>query len=218
MNLTWKRSFALMAVVIWLASAPVRPASAHPHVWVTAKADVVYEGGKIAAIQHHWTFDEFYTAMAIQGLDKNNDGIYSREELAELAKVNMEGLKEFDYFTSAKIADKKVEFNAPADAWLEHKDGLLTLHFKLPLTQPVAAEAKGFQFAVYDPSYFIAFEFAKDNAITLAGAPAGCKVVMGEVAETPDEKALSSAMSQQMGGMGLGTGTTKAAAVACGNS
>src|SRR5262245_25720518 len=28
--------------------------------------------------------------MAIEGLDKNNDGVYSREELAELAKVNIE--------------------------------------------------------------------------------------------------------------------------------
>ena len=51
------------------------------------------------ACSHKWMFDEFYTAMAIEGLDKNKDGVYDREELAELAKVNIEGLKDFAYFT-----------------------------------------------------------------------------------------------------------------------
>ena len=49
------------------------------------------------------------------------------------------------------------------DYWLEHKDGLLSLHFTLPFASPVPAEAKGFSFAVYDPTYFIAFELAEDR-------------------------------------------------------
>ena len=211
MNLRKRLCLAVVA-----ALGAVTPAVAHPHVWVTSKAEVVYQGDKIAAIQHHWTFDEFYTAMAVQGLDKNNDGIYSREELAELAKVNMDGLKEFDYFTGAKAGAAKVAFAEPVDAWLEHVNGILTLHFKLPLKEPLSAEAKGFQFAVYDPSFFIAFELAKGDAITLAGAPAGCKVTVGQMEETPDEKALTGAMTQQFGGSG--TSTTKSAAVVCGNS
>ena len=208
----------VLAIVTWLLASSITPAFAHPHVFVTAKAEVVYDQGRITAIQHHWTFDEFYTAMAIQGLDVNNDGIYSREELAELAKVNMEGLKEFDYFTFAKLADKKVVFAAPLDPWLEHKDGILTLHFKLPLKEPLPADAAGFQFAIYDPSFFIAFELAKGDAVTLAGAPAGCKITVGQMEETADEKTLTGAMSQSLGSMGMGSGITKSAAVICGKS
>jgi ABC-type uncharacterized transport system substrate-binding protein len=206
----------IASVVIALSGS--LPASAHPHVWVTSKAEVVYEQGRIAALQHHWTFDEFYTSMAVQGLDTNNDGVYSREELAELAKVNMEGLKEFDYFSYAKLGEGKLAFGAPADAWLEHKDGILTLHFKLPLKAPLAAEASGFSFAVYDPSFFIAFELAKGDAVTLAGGPAGCTISVGQLEETADEKTLAGAMSQQLGGMGMGTGNTKSAAVTCAKS
>lgn len=206
---------AVMAAIAVLIAGAATPAAAHPHVWVTSKAEVVYDGGKITAIQHHWTFDEFYTAMAIQGLDTNNDGIYSREELAELAKVNMEGLKEFDFFTFARLGDKKLVLGEPQDYWLEHKNGILTLHFKLPLNEPVAADAAGFQFAVYDPSFFIAFELAKGEAVTLAGAPAGCKVTVGQMEETPDEKTLTGAMSQSLGSMGMGSGATKSAAVTC---
>ncbi len=206
------------ASMIALIGLPLGSASAHPHVYVTAKAEVLYEHGQITSIQHHWTFDEFYTAMAIQGLDTNNDGIYSREELAELAKVNMDGLKEFDFFTAATLGEKKVAFAAPTDPWLEHKDGVLTLHFKLPLASALSADAIGFQFAIYDPSFFIAFELAKGDAVTLANAPAGCKITVGEMAASADEKTLAGAMSQQLGGMGMGSGLTKSAAVTCAKS
>ena len=209
---TLKSMTVAAATLVLAALVPLTSAQAHPHVWVTAKAEVVYDKGAIVAIENHWTFDEFYTAMAIQGLDTNNDGIYSREELAELAKVNMEGLKEFDYFTFAKLGTAKVDFNAPIEAWLEHKDSLLTLHFKLPLKAPVAAGGGGFTFANYDPSSFIAFEMAKGEAVSLKDAPAGCKVAVAEVEESADNKTLAGAFSQQMGGMG---GTAKSAFVTC---
>ena len=211
------RKAMLLAVVLVCGLAP-RHASAHPHVYVTSKAEVVYsKAGEIIAIQHHWTFDEFYTAMAIQGLDTNNDGVYSREELAELAKVNMDGLKEFDFFTQATLGKDKVAFSAPTDPWLEHDKGILTLHFVLPLAKPLPATAAGFQFAVFDPSYFIAFELAKENAVTLAGAPKDCRITMGQLEPTAEEKTLTGAMSQQFG-MGMGAGTTQAAAVTCAKS
>lgn len=213
----FRRLTALLACAIWLTGGANYPAMAHPHVWVTSKAEVVYEAGKIAAVQHHWTFDEFYTAMAIQGLDTNNDGIYSRQELSELAKVNMDGLKEFDFFTYARQGETKLTFGPPQDYWLEHANGILTLHFKLPLTAPLEAGAKGFQFAVYDPSAFIAFELAKGEPVTLAGAPQGCRVTVGKMEETPDEKSLTSAMQQQFGG-GIGGAGTQSSVVTCGNS
>ena len=74
-------------------------AAAHPHVYITFETTVLYDKGTFAGVRHKWTFDEFYTTMAIEGLDKNKDGVYDREELAELAKVNIEGLKDFAYFT-----------------------------------------------------------------------------------------------------------------------
>ncbi|HEY7670413.1 MAG TPA: DUF1007 family protein, partial [Hyphomicrobium sp.] len=48
-------------------------AGAHPHVWVSVEATVLYASGAIAGLQEAWTFDEFYTAQAIEGLDKNGD-------------------------------------------------------------------------------------------------------------------------------------------------
>src|SRR5262245_57858253 len=82
-----------------LAAAVALCARAHTQVWIRYETTVHYDKDVFVGLRHKWTFDEFYTAMAMEGLDKNGDGKYDREELAELAKVNIEGLKEFAYFT-----------------------------------------------------------------------------------------------------------------------
>ena len=81
---------------------------------------MLYDNGSITGLQETWTFDEFYTAMAIEGLDNNDDGKYDRKELAGLAQVNIDGLKEFDYFTFAKLGEDKRKFKPPVNYWLEH--------------------------------------------------------------------------------------------------
>jgi len=47
---------------------------AHPHVWVTAKAQIVYADGKVTGVRHAWSFDPEYSAFVTQGLDANKDG------------------------------------------------------------------------------------------------------------------------------------------------
>lgn len=103
-----------------LAGGLSAPAVAHPHIWVSVETTVLVEAGTVVGFRHRWTFDEFYTAMAIQGLDKNNDGVYSREELAELAQVNIDGLKDFSYFTFVRLGDRTLELLPPKDYWLTH--------------------------------------------------------------------------------------------------
>jgi ABC-type uncharacterized transport system substrate-binding protein len=152
------------------------PVQAHPHVWVTVETTVLYEGGTFTGLRQKWTFDEFYTAMAIEGLDANKDGKYDREELSELAKVNIASLKDFSYFTFPLLAGEPMKLLEPRDYWLEHKDGNLSLHFTLPFAAPVLPKAKGLTFSTYDPSFFIAFDLAKmENPVRLdQGSPKGC--------------------------------------------
>lgn len=167
------RIFALL--LIGFAISGAGPALAHPHVMVVARAEVVYApDGKVTAIRHTWAFDEAYSVYAVQGLDTNKDGIWSREELAELAKVNVESLSEFGFFTVAKANGKAQEFGAPIDYWLAFDKKILTLTFTLPLKAPALA-SKTFGLEISDPSWFVSFELAQgDDAVVLKGAPAGC--------------------------------------------
>ena len=68
-----------------------------------------------------------------KGLESKEKGKFTRDELAPLAKVNVESLKEFDYFTFAMADGKKAELTDPAPGyWLDYKDQVLTLNFLLP--------------------------------------------------------------------------------------
>ncbi len=218
-RLTSSRASPIGAVIGGLACiATATSAGAHPHVFVTTSATVVVEKSAIAAIDHVWTFDEFYSAMAVEGLDTNKDGKYSREELHELAKTNIEGLKDFEYFTYAKLADKALKVGEPKDYWLEHKDGVLALHFRLPLEAPPLIATKGFSFSVYDSSYFIGFDFAKKDPVKLGGdAPKSCKITL-EIPqkEAADAKRLGEAFFEQLGGANFGLSVAKTAVVDCG--
>src|SRR6202140_977423 len=94
-------------------------AAAHPHVWVSARAQVVFDTkGEIEAIRHAWTFDEMYSAFVTEGQSKDGQ-LSTKEELAPLAKTNVESLAEFDFFTFAKANNAKIEFGAPFDYSLE---------------------------------------------------------------------------------------------------
>ena len=110
-------SILAMATAVAGLSCATSQALTHPHVWVTMKETVLYDKAAITGLQQAWTFDEIYTQQAIEGLDKNGDGKYDREELKELAQVNIDGLKEFEYFTFAKLGDKPLKFNPPVDYW-----------------------------------------------------------------------------------------------------
>src|SRR5262249_7792478 len=130
------RGLSALALTATLLVGLGGSASSHPHVWITVETTVLYDKGAFTGLKHKWTFDEFYTAMAIEGLDKNNDGVYSREELAELAKVNIDGLKGFGYFTYAVLGGKDVKIQDPTDYRLQHQDGALSLSFTLPFAPP----------------------------------------------------------------------------------
>lgn len=145
-------------------------AQAHPHVWVTFHSEVLYAAdGAMIGVRHAWTFDDMFSAFALQGLHHARKGQYTREELAPLAQTNMDSLKEYGYFTYARADGKKLKFSDPVDYWLEYKNPSLTLHFTLPLKAAPAAKAT--QIEVYDPSIFVDFEFANDNPVSLSGAP-----------------------------------------------
>ncbi len=150
-------------------------AQAHPHVWVTAKTQLVYADGKVTGVRHAWSFDPDYSAFVTQGLDADKDGTLSPAELAGLAATNTENLAEFGYFTKLKVAGKEQAFAEPREPAM-HMDGkALTLTFLLPLKTPAAPGRGVAALEVYDPTFFVSFGFAEGaDAATLSGAPAGC--------------------------------------------
>ena len=177
-----RSGFVLLAAFAgWLAAAV--PAFAHPHVWVTMKSELVYApDGSITGVRHAWAFDEMFSTFATQGIETKQKGVFTREDLAPLAQVNVDSLKDFDYFTFAKANGKKTAFSGPTDYWLEYKNEVLILHFTLPFQAPV--KAKRLDVEVYDPTYFVDFSMAENDPVKLVGAPAACKLTVVRPTDT----------------------------------
>lgn len=193
----------LRATLVAAGLALSGAAFAHPHVWVTARAELLYEGGKVRAVRHHWTFDEGYSAVAVQGLDANGDGKTTPDELAELARTNVESLVDFGYFTALKANGAKQRFGPPTNARMVYEKGQVTLSFDLPLNNP--AGGRMVVLDVYDPTFFVDFRIADgDDAVTLSNGPGGCKMKITRPKPVTEEgKPLDEASFQNL------TATTK---------
>jgi ABC-type uncharacterized transport system substrate-binding protein len=190
---------SLRAIVAILGFVFAAQAHAHPHVWVTMKSELVYApDGRITGVRHAWSFDDMFSTFATQGLESKEKGKFTRQELAPLAKVNVESLKEFDYFTYATADGVKTELTDPApDYWLDYTDSVLTLHFTLPFKKPV--KAKEIKIEIYDPTIFVDFSFAKDKPVRIVGAPQ-CKldVALPREMTFAEGKALSQIPADQL--------------------
>jgi ABC-type uncharacterized transport system substrate-binding protein len=182
----WFRRAMGTALVAASVLVVARPAQAHPHVWVTMRTELLYDAeGAVTGLRHAWTFDDMFSAFAVQGIEAKVKGQFTREELQALAQVNAESLKDFSYYTYPRINGKKQRdaFSDPVDYWLEYdaKETVLTLHFTLPFKQPVKATSLALE--IYDPEFFIDFGFADKDAVKLVAAPAQCTVT----SEKPDD-------------------------------
>jgi ABC-type uncharacterized transport system substrate-binding protein len=198
--------------------APSSSALAHPHVWVTMKSELVYAAdGSITGIRHVWTFDDMFSTYALQGIEHEKGRAFTREELAPLAETNVTSLKEYDYFNYARVNGKKQKgvFTDPVDYWLDYTDSILTLHFTLPLKTPIRAH--NLEVDVYDPEFFIDFEFAENDPVSLADAPAQCSLTTMKPTDMnfPSSQRLNKVYQASEANAGMGSHFANKIFVAC---
>jgi ABC-type uncharacterized transport system substrate-binding protein len=200
--------------------APARSAQAHPHVWVTMIEELLYApDGSVTGVRHAWTFDDMFSAYATQGLDQRTKGEFTREELAPLAKVNVESLKEYAYFTYARVDGKrnKDAFGEPTDYYLDFdpKETVLTLHFTLPFKAPV--KTKALEVEVYDPEFFIDFGFAEREPVRLVSAPVQCTATIAKPNDGnfPSSQRLDKAFQSSEANAGMGANFANKISVRC---
>ena len=191
----------ITAGILALGLVAAAPAQAHPHVWIAMNSDVVFNGqGEIQGLNLVWTFDDAYTQMALDGLDSNGDGVYSQSEIEPLTKENMNSLKDYDYFTVMRLNGEKLALGPVTEYGQIWSNDKLQLHFQVPLKVPVDPAKGEFVAKVYDPDFFIAIDYVKDQPVTVIGPmPQACQMALkpiptdAEVEATRDMLATKSA-------------------------
>lgn len=168
------RYLAVVLLALICLVAGVGTATAHPHIFIDAKAVLVFDdGGRLTAIRNSWTFDEAFSVWQIQGLDVDGDGITTSAEMQDLADENLVGLSEYGFYVSAGEADDELAFASGNDGLFVYADNRSTLSFSAVLAQPYAIQS-ALEIAIADPQYYVAIAFGDIGDVTLENAPAGC--------------------------------------------
>src|SRR3954464_14090994 len=177
----------LIAALAVMAALLPMPAFAHPHIFIDATAAITFnDAGQVVSIHNRWVFDEAYSAWSIQGLDTNNDGKGTQAELQPLADDNMDGLADYEYYTSAGEGnDPNLKFSHGSNPTIDYDGKQTTLNFDIALAQPYAIR-QALQISIDDPEYYVAISFKDASAVTLVNAPKGCAIQMEAGHDLPD--------------------------------
>lgn len=150
-------------------------------------AVIAGDDGRVTGVGLIWTFDEQYTQFALDGLDLNKNGTYEPEEIRPLTDENIKNLEESNYFTVVRQKGEALAFGPVTQYEQTLNNGKLTLTFLLPLKQPADPRTSPITVKVYDPDFFIAFDYAQANAVDMEGTlPQGCKMELKPVPTTAE--------------------------------
>lgn len=187
---------ALSLIGFLLAASP---ALAHPHVWIDMRSSVNFDAkGNVDAIAVVWTFDEFYSQFATDGLDRNNNKKFDTAELQDLANTYAKNLKEYRYFTFVEVGGKLADFGTPAKQTATFDKGQLTFSLSLPLAKAVDPATTKIRYASFDPTYYIDISPVDAKAVSFTGTQRqGCTFALRTVDSTKPD-ALNLAQSVKM--------------------
>ena len=161
------------------------PSYAHPHVWADMRSQlVVSDTGLISGVRVQWTTDKVYAKDALDGFTVKPDGTYDAADLAKLTAENLDALSGYGYFIFFRMGGEVQKIGKPVDGLQTYnaKDGRLTLLFTMPLETPLDPHAGSVTLKVYDPEFFIDFEYVADKPLLISKPLAqGCKAELKSV-------------------------------------
>ena len=166
------------------------PAIAHPHVFADARMEIVGDDhGHLAEIRNSWSMDELFSSSVIPDFDKNANGKLDKDELKAVGEQIRSSIAEWSFYTAVSSGAHDIAMQPPGtlDAAYDAKAGKLLLSFTMKPEKPVDLTKEKVTFAVYDKSYFVAFDFPDEKRFTLKKLPATCTKKF--VVPSPDEAA-----------------------------
>lgn len=202
----WKKISCafVIALTSWMGLGT--PATAHPHVWIDMRTAILFDdAGMVEGLQVHWRFDELYSLFLTEEMADTN-GEISADKLKSLARQNIENLKEFSYFTYARVAGSQTPYGEVTEYESKIEDSRISLDFVIPFEKPIDPLLQAFSYAVYDPSYYISFLYMKNSPVILdAEARPECRYAIQGPNPNPDAVSLANSLDKtETAGNGLG--------------
>jgi ABC-type uncharacterized transport system substrate-binding protein len=162
------------------------PAAAHPHVWIDAVVTFVFEDRMLVGLRQRWVFDEFFGSFVIEEHDADGHGVFDQTEIEAIREQAFGNLREYDYFTHARLDGEKLPLAEVSDFAARIEDGLLVYEFTMPLPEPVDPGADRFAAGIYDVEYYVEVLLDQADPVRFEGLPSGaCTFAIREDTESP---------------------------------
>jgi polyphosphate kinase len=150
----------LRILVALLATAAAQPALAHPHVFIDATVEVIFDAeGRASALRIGWTYDDLFSMMIVEdrGLDPDYDGILTDESVTALSGFDMQWDPGFPGDTYPLLDGQPLMLGPPQE-WTASHDGMrITSTHVRPFVTPVEVGDVPLVVQVYDPSFYTSY-------------------------------------------------------------
>jgi len=168
----------LMAFAFALATLSAS-AWAHPHVWVTGKADFQLEDRKLVGVGMRWQFDPFFSQVLGADFDTNADGVFDAAETQAMKDQVFTSLRDFGYFTHVQTPEGLAQdpFSSVDNFAVGNEQGEMIFTFDLVFGAPLDPVDASVGLSLYDPTIYVDLIFGGDAPVTISGGDdLGCDV------------------------------------------
>lgn len=157
-----RRVLFLLLTLPFVAS----PATAHPHILIDAKTEIIISGNKITAIRHSWTMDEAFTKQSLQEQE-----IHTPPTPAEIEALKLNyrrSVGDFSYFTFVRTDNGRIPVLPGADE-ISLEGGRLRYSLTTTLSMPLP-DLKSVAIDLFDPNYYVAVTYKSAPVVTSTDA------------------------------------------------
>lgn len=132
-------------------------ASAHPHVFIDATIDLVFDEKGFVGVKNRWIFDLIYSQAMIAAGDKNQNGIFEADELPFYREQVVEAAREYSRFNYIGDGSQFFSPHKPKDLKVSvSKEGKLIVEFLNAFDIPaLSGDYTMLVIAVTDPTNYI---------------------------------------------------------------
>ena len=190
------RVWAFLTLVAGLFATPV---FAHPHVFIDAGVEVIFDAdGRASALRITWSYDELYSLSIItdRGFDPDGDGVLTADEKKALSGFDMKWDADFAGDTYALQGDEPLMLSDPADWTADYADGKLISTHVRTLEAPLDLGSVPLVVQAYDPSFYVAYRIVGTPVLT---GNAACTAQVFEPDMAAADAILAAAMEELNG-------------------